>query len=91
MRSPSIPFATSGDEKALKKFEDVMHNIREVLRVKEQQLESLQKEIEALRLSIRILEEEEATPPKISVQSIDSVSLKDNGARPTGTGIKHFP
>jgi len=68
-----------------------MQNIREVLRVKEQQLELLQKEIEALRLSIRILEEEEKIPPKIGVQSVETIPVKDNGAKPTGTGIKHFP
>jgi hypothetical protein len=68
-----------------------MQNIREVLRAKEQQLERLQKEIEALRFSVRILEEEEKTPPKIGVQSVETMPSKDNGARPTGTGIKHFP
>lgn len=35
-----------------------MHELREVLRSKEQQLEQIQKEIEALRLSMRILEAE---------------------------------
>lgn len=75
----------------MSRFEDVMQNIREVLRAKEQQLERLQKEIEALRFSVRILEEEEKTPPKIGVQSVETMPSKDNGARPTGTGIKHFP
>jgi hypothetical protein len=68
-----------------------MQNIREVLLNKEQQMEQLQKEIEALRFSIRILEEEERTPPKIGAQSVETMPLKDNGTKPTGTGVKRFP
>ncbi len=75
----------------MNRYEDVMQNIREVLRSKELQVEQLQKEIEALRLSIRILEDGEKTPPKIGAQSVETMPSKDNGAKPTGTGIKHFP
>jgi len=68
-----------------------MQNIREVLRTKEQQAEQLQKEIEALRFSIRILEEEEKNPPKMGSRSVETMPAKDNGTRPNGTGIKQFP
>lgn len=74
----------------MEKFEDVMQNIREVLRVKEQQLEQLQKEIDALRVSIRILEEEEKGPPKIGAQRVEPAAGKENGSKPNG-GLKHFP
>jgi prefoldin subunit 5 len=67
-----------------------MQNIREVLRSKEQQAEQLQKEIEALRFSIRILEEEE-NPPKVGSRNLETMSAKDNGTKPNGTGIKQFP
>lgn len=68
-----------------------MQNIREVLRNKEEQLEKLQKEIEALRLSVRILEEEELHPPKISARGVETMPSHDNGSRKTGTGIRQFP
>jgi hypothetical protein len=69
----------------------VMQDIREVLTYKELQLEQLQREIEALRLSIRILEEEEENPRKIGLRAVENMSGKDNGAKPTGTGVKQFP
>jgi prefoldin subunit 5 len=67
-----------------------MQNIREVLRNKEQQAEQLQKEIEALRFTIRILEQEE-NPPKMGSASVETMPTKDNGTRPNGTGVKQFP
>jgi len=67
-----------------------MQNIREVLRNKEQQAEQLQKEIEALRFSIQILEEEE-NAPKMGSRNIETMPAKDNGTRPNGTGVKQFP
>jgi prefoldin subunit 5 len=68
-----------------------MQNIREVLRNKEEQLEKLQKEIEALRLSLRILEEEEPNTPKIGVRSVETMPANDNGNQKTGTGVRQFP
>jgi prefoldin subunit 5 len=56
-----------------------MLNIRDVLRNKEQQLEKLQREIDALRMSIEILEEEETAPAPKTMQAV--------GAGPQ----KHFP
>ena len=67
-----------------------MQNIREVLRVKEQQLEQLQKEIEALRLTIRVLEEQEKSPPKIGAQRVDTTPNKEDGSKPNGS-VKRFP
>ncbi len=68
-----------------------MQDIREVLRNKERQVEELQKEIEALRFSIRILESEERNPPKFSARNVETILVRDNGATPTGTGAKQFP
>lgn len=67
-----------------------MQDIREVLRNKEEQLERLQKEIEALRFSLLILEEEERNHPKMGSRSADPVFISDNGTRP-GASLKHFP
>jgi hypothetical protein len=72
--------------------ESAMQNIRQVLLNKEQQLEQLQKEIEALKFSIRILEQEELEPLKSKVLTISSsVPPKENGSRPDSTLIKQFP
>ncbi len=69
-----------------------MQNIREVLLHKEQQLEQLQKEIEALKFSIRILEQEELEPLKSKVLTISSsIPTKENGSRPDSALIKQFP
>lgn len=68
-----------------------MQDIREVLRNKEEQLERLQKEIEALRFSLLILEEEERNPPKMGSRSVDPVFISDNGTRQPGASLKHFP
>lgn len=62
-----------------------MQDIREVLRTKERQLEELQKEIEALRFSIDILEKEEQNPPKMGLRSVEPVLLK------SGASLKQFP
>ena len=68
-----------------------MQDIHEVLRNKELQVEQLQREIDALRFSIQILEEEEQNPPKIGARSVDTMPLNENGNRKTGTGVKQFP
>jgi len=66
-----------------------MQNIREVLRVKEEQLAQLQKEIEALRLTIRVLEEQEKAPPKVGAQRVETTPNRED-AKPNG-GVKRFP
>lgn len=70
-----------------------MKNIYEVLRQKEQQSEQLQKEIEALRLTIKILDT--ADTPAVSAKTEN----RSNGNTPTadsspvgaGTPSKRFP
>jgi hypothetical protein len=83
----------NGPEKdALARFEEsVMQNIRDVLRNKEEQLEKLNREIEALRLSVRILEEEDLNPPKIGARGVETMAANGNGDIKTGTGVKQFP
>ena len=71
-----------------------MQDIREVLRVKEQLLDQLQREIEALRFSIKILEEEEkeeSRPPKMGSFGVVQTSSKDTGTRPLSASLKQFP
>jgi hypothetical protein len=71
-----------------------MQDIREVLRVKEQLLDQLQREIEALRFSIKILEEEEkeeSFPRKMGSLGIVQTQSKDNGTRPLSASLKQFP
>jgi hypothetical protein len=68
-----------------------MHDIREVLRHKEQQLEQLQKEIEALRLSVRILEQEEQSARNLAPRSVATAVLKDNGGARLPAPLKQFP
>jgi hypothetical protein len=71
-----------------------MQDIRQVLRNKEEQMEKLQREIEALRISVRILEELEdndLNPPKMGARSVETPSENDNGNKKTGTGVKQFP
>ena len=66
-----------------------MQDIREVLRNKEQQLEQLQIEIEALRLSVKILEEEDKSARGMGPRPVEN--LKDNGARVPSVPLKQFP
>ena len=71
-----------------------MQNIREVLRIKEQLLDQLQREIEALRFSIKILDEEEkkeSFPPKMGSVGIGQDPSQDNGTRSTNASVKQFP
>jgi hypothetical protein len=68
----------------------VMQDIRDVLRNKEQQLEQLQKEIEALRFSVRILEQEEQKLSGGGPRSVES-AVKDNGSRQASGALKQFP
>jgi prefoldin subunit 5 len=65
-----------------------MQDIRDVLRNKEQQLEQLQREIEALRLSVQILEQEEQNI-RLGPRAVEPV-LKDNGARVPNAPLKQF-
>jgi hypothetical protein len=81
---------TVWDKTAMSRLEArVLQDIREVLRSKEEQLEQLQKEIEALRLSLKILESGE-TPTKISAQS-EETQLTVTPLRKPGATIKQFP
>ena len=70
-----------------------MKNIYEVLRQKEQQSEELQKEIEALRLTIKILDGTEAptVSPKNDSRSNGSTLALDNSPVAAGTPSKRFP
>jgi prefoldin subunit 5 len=74
---------------ALKIEARVMQDIREVLRHKEQQLEQLQKEIEALRLSVKILEEADSSARGVGPRPVEN--LKDNGTRASSVPLKQFP
>ncbi|HWR14015.1 MAG TPA: hypothetical protein VN577_04250 [Terriglobales bacterium] len=65
-----------------------MQSIHDVLRLKEQQMETLQKEIDALRLAIKIMDNAGVDSGPKPVASAASASQSD--ARPTGT-VKHFP
>jgi hypothetical protein len=67
-----------------------MQDIREVLRIKEQQFEQLQKEIHALRMTVKILEESEAFGESGS-QEPSTGTAKENGRRPTIVPMKQFP
>jgi hypothetical protein len=71
----------------------IMQDIRQVLLHKEQQVAQLQKEIEALRFSIRILEDEENKHSSLQVGSEGAAAAagKDNGSRPVVTMPKQFP
>ncbi len=72
------------------KIEDcIMQDIREVLRNKEEQLERLQKEIEALRLSVRILEEDEKKVSTVVSTIMIEPTIKKDGAKTMGS--RQFP
>ncbi len=58
-----------------------MHELREILRNKEQQLEQIQREIDALRLSVKILETE-SMKKEVPFRAIpDMATAKGNGSR----------
>jgi hypothetical protein len=69
-----------------------MKNIYDVLRQKEQQSDQLLREIEALRLAIKILEEAEAAslPSKPELRPTGLVSGAES-ALAAGTPPKRFP
>jgi hypothetical protein len=69
----------------------IMNDIRQVLLHKEQQMAQLQKEIEALRFSIRILEEETRNSSMQVGSERTAAGPKDNGSQPTGALPKQFP
>ena len=58
-----------------------MHELREILRTKEQQMEQIQKEIEALRLSLKILETESMKKDMPFRAVPDLATAKGNGSR----------
>lgn len=71
-----------------------MKNIYEVLRQKEQQSEQLQKEIEALRLTIKILDGAEAEPTPAKTESHTNGSTPATLNAPVAAGAaptKRFP
>ena len=70
-----------------------MKNIYEVLRQKEQQSEQLQKEIEALRLTIKILDgaETPAVPAKAETRFNGNTPALDSTPVAAGTPSKRFP
>jgi hypothetical protein len=67
-----------------------MKDIQEILRIKEQQVERLQKDIEALRSAIRIMNEAEV-PGEISTGTPSTVPSRTNGAHVAAAPVKHFP
>ena len=71
-----------------------MKNIYEVLRQKEQQAEQLQKEVEALRLTIKILDagEAEVVPAKAESRSNGNTPSTPNPPVAAGAApAKRFP
>ncbi len=68
-----------------------MRDIYEVLRLKEQQAEQLEKEIEALRLAIKILDESEVAGKNSESRNGASVTLLDGTYAATGNSPKRFP
>jgi hypothetical protein len=58
-----------------------VHELREILRNKEQQMETIQKEIEALRLSLKILETESMKKDMPFRAVPDMTAAKGNGSR----------
>lgn len=67
-----------------------MHEIRELLRHRESQLERLEKEIDALRTTLAILEAEESKAGRKSETSMD---VPSNGTGTFGPALtpKQFP
>ncbi len=68
-----------------------MKNIYEILRQKEQQSEQLQREIEALRLTIKILDAENITFPKTESRSNGNGTPAENTSLATVGPAKRFP
>ena len=70
-----------------------MKNIYEVLRQKEQQSEQLEKEIEALRLTIKILDASEATAasPKSELRASGIDVANEVISVASGNTTKRFP
>ncbi len=66
-----------------------MKNIYEVLRQKEQQSEQLQKEIETLRLAIKILDAPEV--PTTAVKANGNGAIAEPTTVAAGTPAKRFP
>ncbi len=66
-----------------------MRNIHEVLRAKEQLLEQTQKDIEALRHTIKLLtEEREEAPENSSASALSSLPVPPVVMRPAGSSAK---
>ena len=70
-----------------------MKNIYEVLRQKEEQSEQLEKEIEALRLTIKILDGAEASaiPAKSESRGNGNILPSDSATVAAGNPTKRFP
>jgi hypothetical protein len=69
-----------------------MQDIRQVLLQKERQVAQLQKEVEALRFSVQILEEEERNSSRqVGSDGISTSPPKDNGAHGARAVSKQFP
>jgi len=68
-----------------------MRDIYEVLRLKEQQSEQLQREIEALRLAIKILDESELTAKPTEARSATPLASLESTFANSGNSPKRFP
>jgi len=69
-----------------------MKNIYEVLRQKEQQAEQLQTEIEALRLTIKILDvPENSGAARTELRSNGNANSNENATVAAGAPAKRFP
>ena len=70
-----------------------MQDLRELLRQREKQCEQLQKEIDALRITITILETEDTTASDRKVESTAMMPPNGNGSGryAAATAPKQFP
>lgn len=90
--SPQLFRMQSGMRRKITIEAGAMQNIRDILKYKEEQLEQLLKEIDALRLSVQILEQEERESLRSRITSgMPSPASKDNGTRTDTTTVKQFP
>jgi hypothetical protein len=68
-----------------------MQDLHELLRQRERQIEQLHKEIEALRVTISIVEKEEASPIDRKTESAVMLPPNGNGKVAAGAAPKQFP
>jgi hypothetical protein len=82
--------ALSGKEVSVQRNEDAMKNIQDVIRSKEQQLQQIQKELEALKLAAKLLTEDgdaaaPAARPAAATTAPGMVMRPASAAKDSGT------